>query len=29
LTLVAAVPYAVAAGCVLLGIISWSSRLFE
>lgn len=28
-SLVSAVLYAVAAGCVLLGIISWSSRLFE
>ena len=27
-SLVAAVLYAVAAGCFLLGIFSWSSRLF-
>jgi len=27
-SLVAAVLYAVAAGCFLLGIISWSSRMF-
>lgn len=28
-SLVAAVLYAVAAGCFLLGIISWSTRLFQ